>query len=181
MLLVLGAASFLQFAFLRKDPAMNVSSKAADSAAPAQKVSYATIIKGATFWFLLLICGFYFVGEHGAMNWLNIYCQEHLGMTAAQAAVYPSLFFGGMTAGRLLLSGLVNKLGILKSLMLSLASGALLYTAGFVLGGSALYLMLGAGFLLPIVYPTMTLCVQLYFPQSYAAAALDHHECGHGV
>lgn len=108
MLLVLGAASLLQFAFLRKDPALNVSSKAADSAAPAQKVSYAAIIKGAPFWFLLLICGFYLVGEHGAMNWLNIYCQEHLGMTA----------------GRLLLSGLVNKLGILKSLMLSLGPPA---------------------------------------------------------
>lgn len=182
-LLVLGAIAVVSFAFLSRGivglSRAQKSSAAADSAqyqhetgqVSAPKVSYAEIIKAPAFWFLFLIFGFYFVAEHGIMNWVNIYLIRGKGLSAAEAAVFPSLFFGSITLGRLILSKLVDKMGIMGSLRLCFISGTVVYVISFVFGGNAYYLFGLSGFLLSIIYPTTMLAVQLYFPAYNAATA----------
>ena len=172
VLLVMGAVAVIAFAFLSRGIqglTRARQSEQQDSAAP--KVSYLEIVKYPAFWFLFLIFGFYFVAEHGVMNWVNIYLIRGQGLSSADAAIFPALFFGGMTLGRLILSKLVDKMGIMGSLRLCFISGTVIYLVSFVIGGNAYYLFALAGFLLSIIYPTTMLAVQLYFPAYNAATA----------
>lgn len=182
-LLVMGAVAVLAFAFLSRGikglnrdhlngsnaPTDTAGSDATSGSAP--KVRYSEILRAPAFWFFFLCFGCYFVGEHGIMNWMNIYLIRGQNFTAADAAVFPALFFGGMTLGRLLLSKLVDKAGIMRSLRLCFISGTVIYVIAFVFGGNAYYLFALAGFMLSIIYPTMMLSVQLYFPAYNAATA----------
>ena len=107
MLLILGAVAFVLLLFC------NVPEEAAAPAdAPAQKGGYDWRIIVP----YVLVFGFYFIAEHGVMNWMVAYGVDGLGLPQASAAKYLSVFFGGMMIGRLCLSPLVDKLGALKSL-----------------------------------------------------------------
>ena len=176
VLIVMGALAVVAFAVLSRNItglSRTKSDTQSEEEAPATtaQVSYGAIVRAPAFWFLFLIFGCYFVGEHGVMNWLNIYLIQGQGLSAADAALFPALFFGGMTLGRLILSQLVAKLGIMGSLRLCFISGTVIYLGAFVFAGPAYYLLALAGFLLSIIYPTTMLAVQLYFPAHSAATA----------
>ena len=135
------------------------------------KISYGQIIGKPVFWLFVLIFGFYFVAEHGIMNWMNIYCQDWLKMEASQASIMPTLFFGGIMIGRLILAPMVSKVGVQKSLLYCLTVGTILFVITMVIKGPALYLLLFAGLGFSIIYPTMTICIQLYFPKDSMTTA----------
>ncbi len=169
-LLILGAISVVLFALLSsKVEALGKKDKSGGKEEP--KVSFIEIFKTKAFWFLFLCFGCYFVGEHGVMNWLNIYLISGQGLSAAQAALCPALFFGGMTLGRLVLSACVEKMGIMKSLLFFFITGTICYVLAFFIGGKAYYLLALAGFLLSIIYPTLMLGIRLYYPNYNAATA----------
>lgn len=178
-LLVIGAAAMVLFTWLsRKDVRLQHAGTAApagetDGAQAVQGTSgvYAELLRTPALWLFVLIFGFYFIGEHGVMNWMNLYCRDGLGMSAARASLMPSLFFCGMMAGRLLLAPLVGRLGIRRTLLIFLVAGTVIYVIALLGGGSAMLLLLPAGFGLSIIYPTMTMCIQLYFRQEVAATA----------
>lgn len=118
------------------------------------------------FWFYVLIFGFYFIAEHGVLNWLVPYATNQLEMDMGKASIYLAIFFGGMTAGRLLLSPLVDKLGVMRSIRLFGAAASVLYIIGALLGGKALILLSLSGFLLSIIYPTLVMSIQKFWPAS---------------
>ena len=105
------------------------------------------------------------------MNWMNIYGIEALGLTPDKSGIYPSMFFGSMTVGRLLLAPVVFKIGNKRSLMYSFIIGTALYLTAIFIGGGALYLLLPAGFAFVIVYPTLTLFVQDFFEKEIVASS----------
>ena len=120
---------------------------------PEEKESpYIMILHRPAFWLFILIFGTYFIGEHGVMNWMNIYCRDGLGMSARDAALIPSLFYGGMMLGRLLFAPVIAKLKIRKALLIFLGSGT-------------------GGLGLSVIYPTMTLCIQIYFHRELTTTA----------
>lgn len=137
--------------------------------------SYQIIVTSRSFWMLFFIFGFYFVAEHGIMNWMNIYAQADLKMAASTAALLPSIFFGGITIGRLLLAPLVNRLGIMNSLRIFMLLGTTCYVLAFLLGsiGSSrgFMFLLPAGLFLSIVYPTLTMAIRLYFKSDIKTTA----------
>ncbi len=136
---------------------------------------YLSILQSRAFWMLLFIFGFYFVAEHGIMNWMNLYAQSELQLSASFAALLPSIFFGGMTVGRLLLAPLVNRLGILRSLRIFMMIGTVCYLLAFLLGSFGGHvgfaLLLPAGLFLSIVYPTLTMAIRLYFSDAIKTTA----------
>lgn len=139
---------------------------------PEEKESpYIMILYRPAFWLFILIFGTYFIGEHGVMNWMNIYCRDGLGMSARDAALIPSLFYGGMMLGRLLFAPAIAKLKIRKALLIFLGSGTGVYILSFVLGQRAFFLLFAAGLGLSVIYPTMTLCIQLYFYRELTTTA----------
>lgn len=121
------------------------------------------------FWFFVAMFGFYFIGEHGIMNWLLSYCISAFSMPAAEASGILSLFWGGMTLGRLLLAPVVQKLGAQKSLYIFGGAGTLLFVLGVVLGSSGLLILGASGFLISVLYPTMVLLIQQIYPETVAA------------
>ena len=136
-----------------------------------KEAPYIMILHRPAFWLFILIFGTYFIGEHGVMNWMNIYCRDGLGMSARDAALIPSLFYGGMMLGRLLFAPAIAKLKIRKALLIFLGSGTGVYILSFVLGQRAFFLLFAAGLGLSVIYPTMTMCIQLYFHRELTTTA----------
>lgn len=170
-LLILGVVSVLIFIlFLRNDTKLNtVNSDKIIEEAGNKKAGRS--FERPIFWGFVLVFGLYFIGEHGVMNWMNIYGIKALGLTPDSSGIYPAMFFGSITVGRLALAPVVLKIGNKKSLMLSFAAGALLYLTALFIGGGALYLLLPAGFAFAIVYPTLTLFVQDFFEKEVAVSS----------
>lgn len=121
------------------------------------------------FWMLTAIFGCYFISEHGIMNWMLSYCISALAMDAGQASVSVSLFWGGMTAGRLIFAPGVQKLGTIKSLSLFGGIGTAMFCVGCLLGQKGIWILGLSGFVLSIVYPTMVLLIQQIYPAEVAA------------
>ena len=105
------------------------------------------------------------------MNWLVAYATSGLGMEQAKASNYLAVFFGGVMLGRLVLSPLVDRLGILKSMGVFGSLSAVLYIAGVVGGAAAMPLWAASGFFLSILYPTLVMSIRLFFPHGQVAGA----------
>lgn len=121
------------------------------------------------FWLLVLMMGFYFIGEHGIMNWMLTYCMNALQMSSHTASTYLSIFWGGMTVGRLVFAPVVQKLGVRKSLKYFGGAGTVLFVTGVLSGSKGVILLSSSGLLISILYPTMVLFFQQIYPVSVVA------------
>lgn len=164
-LLVLGAAAFgmLLFCQVPEEPAV------APGALP-QAEGRLTDRLGVVVPFVLVF-GFYFIAEHGVMNWLVAYGTTGLEMTQAAASRYLSVFYGGVMLGRLVLSPLVDKLGVIRSMQLFGMISGVLYVAGSLGGAALMPLWAASGFFLSILYPTLVMSIRLYFPAQQVSGA----------
>lgn len=164
-LLVLGAAAFgmLLFCPVPEEPAV------APGALP-QAEGRLTDRLGVVVPFVLVF-GFYFIAEHGVMNWLVAYGTTGLEMTQAAASRYLSVFYGGVMLGRLVLSPLVDKLGVIRSMQLFGMISGVLYVAGSLGGAALMPLWAASGFFLSILYPTLVMSIRLYFPAQQVSGA----------
>ncbi|WP_418590461.1 MFS transporter [Gemmiger sp.] len=162
VLLILGAVAFVLLLFC------NVPEEAA---APAD----APVQKGGYDWRIIvpyvLVFGFYFIAEHGVMNWMVAYGVDGLGLPQASAAKYLSVFFGGMMIGRLCLSPLVDKLGALKSLAAFGGVSCVLYLIGSLGGAVTMPVWAISGLSFSILYPTLVMSIRLYFPAQQVSGA----------
>ncbi|MEG1924262.1 MAG: MFS transporter [Ruthenibacterium sp.] len=131
----------------------------------------AVIVKNPAFIPMILAFGFYFVAEHGVMNWFVNYAANGLNIATGRAANFTAIFFGGITVGRLLFSPLVDKLGVFCSLTLFGSSAAILYTAGVLLRTNGLWLMGASGLLFSVLYPTLVMTVSKLWPRAVVSGA----------
>lgn len=162
VLLILGAVAFVLLLFC------NVPEEATDPAdTPAQKGGYDWRIIVP----YVLVFGFYFIAEHGVMNWMVAYGVDGLGLPQASAAKYLSVFFGGMMIGRLCLSPLVDKLGALKSLADFGGVSCVLYLIGSLGGAVTMPVWAISGLSFSILYPTLVMSIRLYFPAQQVSGA----------
>lgn len=162
LLLVLAAAGFVLAALCTvPNPERRAEAKG----------SYSAVMKRTEFFFLVLIFGFYFIAEHGILNWFVVYATSALSMSQQSAAQYLSLFFAGMTVGRLVFAPAVQKLGVFKSIFVFALAGSAFYVLGILTGSRALFLMSLSGLFLSIVYPTLVLLIQEVYEPSCAATA----------
>ena len=162
VLLILGAVAFVLLLFC------NVPEEAAYPAdTPAQKGGYDWRIIVP----YVLVFGFYFIAEHGVMNWMVAYGVDGLGLPQASAAKYLSVFFGGMMIGRLCLSPLVDKLGALKSLAAFGGVSCVLYLIGSLGGAATMPVWAISGLSFSILYPTLVMSIRLYFPAQQVSGA----------
>lgn len=120
---------------------------------------------------LILVFGFYFIGEHGVQNWLLLYCKDQFGMGSEKASIYLSMFSGTMMVGRLVMAPLVQKWGPAKSIRLFGGVGTVLYAVGIIAGQSTLALVGISGLFISILYPTLLLLIQQYYDSDIASTA----------
>ncbi|NJP40282.1 MFS transporter [Oscillospiraceae bacterium HV4-5-C5C] len=121
---------------------------------------------------LILIFGFYCIAEHRVLNWMVVYATRYLNLSQAAAARYLALFFLGVMAGRLLLSPLIDKLGLLRCLRLFALLGSAFYVVGAWGGARTILIWSVSGFFIAIIYPTLVMMIRLYFrPEQVNRAA----------
>lgn len=136
-----------------------------------QHISYKQIIRNPAFVFLILIFGFYFIAEHGILNWFMLYGVHTMNLEYDQTATLLSIFFGGITLGRLIFAPLVQKVGVQKSIKLFGILGGGLYIIGIAGGHVTLGVLSSSGFFLSILYPTLVLMIQSYYEKHCIASA----------
>ena len=125
--------------------------------------------KPAVFILLCTMIGFYFIGEHGIMNWLFSYCIQAFQLPSGKASVYLSLFWGGMTVGRLIFAPVVQRQGTVKSIRIFGTVGTLLFCAGILTGENGILLLSISGLAISVLYPTMVLLIQQIYPAGVVA------------
>lgn len=129
----------------------------------AQKPSTLAIFRNPAAKYLILLFGFYYIAEHGLQNWMVTYGSSYLGFSTQQAALYLSLFFGGITVGRLVFAPLVQKMGVLRSMAVFTVIGTVLYVAGVLLERSGMVMLCLSGLAFSIIYPTLVVVVGKYY------------------
>lgn len=164
-LLILGMISVILL-LLTPMPEEKKEKKASDN-----KISYSEVVKNPAFIYLICIFGFYFIAEHGVLNWLITYSNKQLGFSISQSSTYLSIFFGGITVGRLIFAPVVQKLGVLKSIELYGVIGTALYIVGMLLGKNTIMLLSLSGFVLSIIYPTLVLLIRQFYEVKMIATA----------
>ena len=85
--------------------------------------------------------------------------------------MFLSIFFGAMTVGRLILAQPVEKMGVLRSLIVCGVVASVLYTVGMAMERKGIYLICAAGFAFSILYPTIVLLICEFYDSSLAGAA----------
>lgn len=115
--------------------------------------------------------GFYFIAEHGVLNWLVVYATSGLQVKQSTAANALAIFFGCIMIGRLVLSPLVDRLGVLKSLRGFALFASILYGIGVLGGAHTLFVWALSGLFLSILYPTLVMSIRGYFPAEQVSSA----------
>lgn len=134
--------------------------------------SYKSIFQNPACKYLICICGFYSIAEHGLQNWLVDYGSEYLKFTRENAALYLSLFFGGITIGRLLFAPLVQKLTPAKSITIFSCIAAVLYIVGILLERNGIVPLVLSGLGFSILWPTIVLIIGTYYPEKQNGIAV---------
>lgn len=138
-------------------------------AAPAHPIR--TVFAHPAAKYLLLCVGCYCIAEHGLQNWLVTYGSEHLGFTRAESAQFLSYFFIGITVGRLIFAPLVQRLGVMRSLLIFGTIAGVLYVIGILLGRSGIAPLCISGLAISVLWPTTVLLIGSYYaPESRGAA-----------
>lgn len=129
------------------------------------------VLKSPAFYLLVFIFGFYFIAEHGIMNWWRMYLTDEVKLDAEKSSLWLTVFFAGMTVGRLVFSPLVKKLGTKRSIVVFAGLGTLVYVPGMLMGEKTVFLVGISGLLISIIYPTMVLLINEYFGRDIIATA----------
>ncbi|WP_295151934.1 sugar MFS transporter [uncultured Ruminococcus sp.] len=133
--------------------------------------SLSAVIKNPACPLLVLIFGCYFIAEHGLMNWLTSYGSEYLGLSVKSSAIYLSLFYGGLTAARLILAPFIDKIGIFRTLLICASAGAVLHTLGVALGRNGLLFFGISGLAFSVIYPLLVMLTGRFYEPSEAGTA----------
>lgn len=131
----------------------------------SEEKSSFSVLKEKKVWYFIFPFGFYFIAEHGIMNWFMIYSQDYLKMDGSKASFYLAAFFGGITVGRLVMAPLVVKLGTLQSIRIFGGIGTALYVLALLFGSGAIFLLGIAGLFFSIIYPTLVLSIQSFYKE----------------
>lgn len=108
---------------------------------------------------MYLVIFAYVATEIGVATWLVDFFQKGKGISVVASSVYFSAYFVGMTAGRLLGSLFVDRVGHLKSLLIFSTMAAVCLAVGIFGPDSIAIVLVFTGFFFSIIFPTSTAVV----------------------
>ena len=97
----------------------------------------------------------YIATEAGIITWITAFFVDEKGQALKQAALWLSLFFVFLTAGRFIGSMYVDRFGIRRVLIVHFALSALCIILGVTLPGEAAVLLPLSGLFLSVIFPTL--------------------------
>ena len=155
---LIGAAGILVLLFVRFPDRVVLPDE------EGKKYGFLNAAKNPAFPLFVLIFGFYFIAEHSIMNWFVQISTDAYSLTVNQASTYLALFFGGIMVGRLVFAPVIHKIGIKGSILLFGGVALVLYCAGILIGKVALPVLVVSGLSFSILYPTLVMLIQNYYP-----------------
>lgn len=115
--------------------------------------------------------GLYVAAELQTANWLVNYLKTSYALNEAKAANVTAVFFLVFSLGRLGGGFVVQKIGYLKAIFMSLSIACVLYFAGLALGLTGAWLIAFSGVFFAVAYPTAMLAIADFFKNGVAQAA----------
>lgn len=138
--------------------------------AERQKEIKRSIFKEKLVYFYMLALGFYVSAEVGTQNWFINFMHKTYSFNEKESSFYLSLFFAVFAVGRLLGGFIVDRIGYIKSVCISLTIAMMLYTLGLYIGIDGMIIISISGFFFSITFPTLVLTISKVFPDGSAYA-----------
>lgn len=101
----------------------------------------------------------YVAAEIGIASWSGEFLQKTKAMSVGGSSHYLAIYFGMLTAGRLVGSFLVDRVGYMNSLFFASAASAVCVTIGILGPNIAVILIPMTGFFFSIIFPTIVAAV----------------------
>lgn len=115
--------------------------------------------------------GLYISAEIQTGNWIIDYIKNSYQYSEDRASNFSSLFFLFFTFGRLFGGYLAERIGYMKSVIISCFLGGSLYLTGLLLESKGLVLLSISGIFFSIVFPVLMLSAGLYFKEKLNRAS----------
>lgn len=117
-----------------------------------------------------IAAGFYVFAELETGSWFVNYLKNNYAFSIEKSGNYIAMFFVMLTIGRLAGGFVVEKIGYIKSISISMVMAAAFYITGLVIGEKALILVSVSGLFFSIVYPTLIVVISNIFKDKSASA-----------
>ncbi len=130
------------------------------------KINKLDALKNKIIYFYVFALGFYVFSEVATVSWLVNYIKDNYKYNSSKSAFYSVMFLVIFSVGRLVGGFVVEKLGYLKTIMVSLIIAVCLFTSGLVIGEKGLIIISFSGLFFAITFPTLVLTISKVFKQN---------------
>jgi fucose permease len=129
-----------------------------------EKISLKQVLSNKICWLFIIGIGSYIFAEQATGRWLPIYFKNsNLSLNDNHISSIISLFFLLLTIGRLIGGFIIEKIGIIKGVIIFSFIGGLLFFTGLILKENGLYLIPISGFFFSIIFPTTVIIIGKIF------------------
>lgn len=126
---------------------------------------HGSILKNPMLYIFGLAMGFYAFAEQGMSLWLTNYLKEGFGLKESVGARYLGIFFLLFAMGRLVGGFIVQKTGVLRTVLVSQAIALALLGSGIMLGLDYVIIISISGLFFSIVFPSLMSLVSGVFKE----------------
>jgi fucose permease len=132
------------------------------------------IFKNKLVYFYMLALGFYVFAEMGTASWFVNFIEKIYGYDKSRSSFYLALFFGLLTLGRFMGGFIAERLGYVKTVLISLIAAAILFVFGISIGEGGLIIISASGLFFAVTFPTMVVTISKVFKEhsSYATGII---------
>ena len=132
---------------------------------PGNKKSdgYAKLLRMPKLWLLVATLTLGLISEVGIASWIVIYLERAHDFAPDRAALFLTFYFICFTAARLLMGPLIDKFGIVNSIILFTSLSGTLVVSGVLLGAPGAPVILAAGFAIAPLFPTIMAALSKLF------------------
>ena len=130
------------------------------------KINILDVLRNKVLYFYVFALGFYVFAEMATSSWMVNFIKDNYKYNSSKSAFYSVIFLAIFSIGRLLGGFVVEKLGYLKTTMVSLIIAVCLFTIGLVIGERGLIIISISGLFFAVTFPTLVLTISKVFKQN---------------
>ncbi|WP_051515124.1 MFS transporter [Fervidicella metallireducens] len=145
--------------FFIKFPSVHVESR-------KERTSLKSVLNNKLAVLFMFALGFYVFSELGVANWFANLLKTGYGFSQDKTSIYLAIFYFVFTIGRLVGGFIVEKVGHIKALIVSLMCAMIIFLAGLIGGKGTVILISISGFFFSIGFPTIVLIVNNTFKEN---------------
>lgn len=129
-----------------------------------KKTGYIALLKKPALWLSVMILSFSVICEIGTVAWLANFLEKAYSFSGEKAALQLTLFFVCYTLSRLVLGRVIDKIGLLNTLIIVTAFTGSAITTGVLCGQAGSTLLVISGIGIAPIFPTVMAVTAKLFP-----------------